>query len=219
MNREKIEKLLVSIVAVIVLGIIVVSVTATYAWWTWHTSNDERTIVNFNVPDGNNQLSAILDADSTNFTGLSSASGCSSDYASMATITLYYENLTQSNAFLETDLSLDSITNSHTGIVDRSQIHWALSTEPKATCSTGYLTGGTGTLANKDDGDVIYTGDLGVGTISSNTSMQSTTLYLYVWIDSNYEHFNYGNSIVTDPMQDMTVKVTWSGTITNTPQP
>ena len=38
------------------------------------------------------------------------------------------------------------------------------------------------------------------------------TYYLYIWLDSSYEHTNTG-SVNSDPMQGLSFTTQWSGTI------
>ena len=211
MNNNK--KIIILTITIIAIGLIAAS--ATFAWFLWFSSDAEKTNVTFTVPNGANQLKVILDADSTEFTDMYPTSGCDKTGAKMATITVYTENQTSTSALVDATLTLDSVVaGAGGGTPDRSAIHYALSTNSKATCSSGIFA--EGTLAGKSNGDAIYNGDLTVHKINKNSSLSSKTIYLYVWIDENYEFYNTGNSIVNDPMQNMKVKFVWSGTVTNT---
>ena len=211
------KRTIILTISILLFGLIVAG--STFAWYTWRSSDAERTSVTFSVPDGNDELKAILDADNTSYTGLVPASGCGSNNALMATITLHYKNMTISDAEISATLSLDSITNVHSGTIDKSKINWIISTNSRATCDSGIIRNGSGTLDGKSAGDSLYTGNLTTGMIAPNTPLSSKTLYLYFWLDSSYTSSNYGNSIVADPMQDLTIKVVWSGSITNSNLP
>ena len=214
------NKLIIAIVGVI--AIVVAVVGATFAWWTWTSTDAEKTNVGFSVPSGSTQLKAILDADGTAFSGMAPAANCKGTYAKKATIRLYYQNATINPASISATLKLKSITPGH-GVAESSlaknKINWALTSVDAATAcvsgGTGYIAGGT--LSDKTTNSELYTGNLGVGTIAANTNFgnPNKTLYLYFWIDSSYNGANSGNSSVTDGMQDMSLSVAWSGTITN----
>lgn len=205
------KRLIIIIVSIVLAGLLVVG--GTFAYWTWTSNSSENTIVTFTVPNGSSDLKAILDADSMEFSNLAPAIDCSGTYSQVATITVFYENLSTLTAQIDATLSLDSITKPHAGDLDKSQIHWGLSTNSKTTCKAGMFAAGT--LNGISDGGTIYNGNISVKSIATNTSLSSKVVYLYVWIDSNYNIENVGNSIVNDPMQDMTVKLVWSGQITN----
>jgi hypothetical protein len=48
------------------------------------------------------------------------------------------------------------------------------------------------------------------------TGEQGVTYYLWIWLDSKYEHINVGDNN-TDPMQGLNFKVQWSGIIEQNP--
>ena len=82
-----------------------------------------------------------------------------------------------------------------------------------AVISQGNLGGKT---AGNTDAANIYSGDLKTETISGNTSMGlKKTIYLYFFIDHTYNLANTGSEVVTDPLQDLSLTVLWSGTISN----
>ena len=210
------KKLGISIALVLLLGIVIAG--ATFAWWTWTSSESDRTSVIFNVPSGSNQLKAILDSDTTNVSGMAPAASCAGTYSKMVTIQLYYQNETGADASLNATLKLESISEAANSNTYKSVIKWALSTSgEKSTCDANIIE--EGTLNNVAIDGEIYSGDLTAGTIPGNTAMAlQKTLYLYFWIDGpNYNVTNTGNSVVNDPLQDMTLKVVWEGTITNAP--
>lgn len=214
------KKLIGAIIGIIAFGALITG--ATFAWWTWTSDTANDTVVAFNVVDGSNKLKATLDATQTTFNGLYPTDSCTStsNGAQMVPITLYYLNNTKLPATISATLTLKTLTPGHSGSLTeamKASIHWALSTS-STSCTSGAL--GSGTLEEKTVNDALYTGNLGLANIpaSTNTTMQTQQLYLYVWIDGNAMNTgNIGNSVVNDPMQDMQISVTWSGTINNVP--
>ena len=210
------KKLVISIALVLLLGVVVAG--GTFAWWTWTSSESDKTSVTFQVPSGSNQLKAILDSDTSNVSGMAPAASCAGTYSKMVTIQLYYQNETGADASLNATLKLASISEAANSNTYKSVIKWALSTSgEKSTCDANIIE--EGTLNNVAINGEIYSGDLTAGTIPENTSMGlKKTLYLYFWIDGpNYNVTNTGNSVVNDPLQDLSLKVVWEGTISNAP--
>ena len=207
------KKVVVLTITILFLGLMVAG--STFAFWKWRTSNEDITGVSFTVENGANQLKAILDADTTTIDGISTARSCAGTYAKKVDVTIYYENESVSSAMLSASLNLTSITSNDTANINRAKINYAITTVSGSNCVNLNNVIASGTLSGKANGDNIYTGDLGVGTIPTGTSMTSSTIYLYFWIDSSYTYANYGNSIVSDPMQNMIISVNWTGTITN----
>ena len=215
--KEK-NKLIIAILSVVLIVAVVVG--ATFAWWTWSSNAADNTNVTFTVTSGSDQLKAVLDADTTSFTGMGPAANCKGTYAKKATVKLFYLNQTGFPATIASTLKLAAEpTSTHSGTINKAKINWALTSVDNATACTSGKTGyiASGTLEGKAANATLYSGDLGVGTIATGTAFANPnkTLYLYFWIDSSYNYNNNGNSVVTDPMQDMTIKVAWSGTIQN----
>ena len=212
------KKIFLAIVSVILIVIVVVG--ATFAWWIWTSDNANKTDINFTFSNGSDKLKAIFDADATAFDGFGPASTCKGTYAKKATIKLFYSNSTDLPATINSTLKLAAEPSStHTGTINKAKINWALTSIDAATAcvsgGAGYIA--SGTLDGKTTNSNIYSGNLGVDSIAVGTTMgnPNKTLYLYFWIDSSYNYNNNGNSVVTDPMQDLTVKVLWDGTIAN----
>ena len=134
------------------------------------------------------------------------AASCSGTYAKKATISLYYQNDSGSDANINATLSLDSISSIHSGTINKDKIKWVLTTTTGTNCAAGVFA--SGNLGGINVGDTIYAGDLGTGIIPTETTMGlHKTVYLYFYLDHTYEIVNTGNDALTDPLQDMTLKV------------
>jgi len=220
--KEK-NKLIIAIVAVV--AIIVIVVSGTFAYWTWLSSDEQQTSVSFTVSGEalQGQLYANLDGGGAEtFDNLAPVSSCTnSSYAMMKTLSLNYGNKTANAANIYATLTVSNFQSPY-GIPDKdamSYLHYAVTTSP-TNCSTGVVTEGTFTTADAaiTSGPLFTDVNLLGGPISTDTDDTTIPLYLWVWIDGNeengYEHTNIGD-VISDPMQDISFDLTWSGTITN----
>ena len=215
MEQKKIIGTVIGVIAFIAL-----IAGATFAWWTWTSNAADKTNVTFQVPSGSNQLKAILDADNTAFSGMYFAENCNGTYAKKVTIQLYYQNTSGFDAVIDATLKLQSISSTHTGEIDTSAIKYALTSETGALCTSSVISEGTldNIIAGNTDEAIIYNGNLDTGIIPTNTNMGlKKTLYLYFWLDSEYDLVTTGSATVSDPLEDLSLKVVWSGTITTVP--
>ena len=216
------EKKYNKIAAILVVSSLIMSlIGATFAWKRWEAGDYDITGVTFDVLNGSNNLKTILDADSTTFSNMFFAENCNGTYAKMATINLYYQNTTGYDAVIDATLKLESISSIHSGDINTSAIKYAITSNTGSSCASSVISTGTlnGVVAGNTDNAIIYNGNLDTGIIPTNTNMGlKKTLYLYFWIDSEYEIINTGSGVVTNPLQDLSLKVVWSGTITTVPQ-
>lgn len=215
-NRNK------TLIAVgIVLLIIVLVGGATYAYWTWTSSNAQKTNISFTIPDmieegfyanlngsGNVAATKLAPAECTNAT-----------YAIKKTITITHKNTTPITANVTATLSAKSLTwkyGNQSGVQGKlSNIKYALTTS-SSNCTTGAVKTGTlsgltvGATANTAATQNIKLFDQ-TFTSPANAANESTqTYYLWVWIDKNYAHQNVGNAN-SDPLQDIAFNLEWSG--------
>ena len=86
-------------------------------------------------------------------------------------------------------------------------------------CSTGAVASGDFSGITMPSSGTTVTSGLPktLGTVSftataNTTTEQTQTYYLYIWLDANYAHTNYG-STNDDPMQGLTFTVNWTGTM------
>lgn len=213
------DKLLIAIGAVLLIIVIVVG--GTFAYWSWSTSDAQQTNVSFTVSGDTleGQLYANLDGGGeTAFTNLAPVASCTnSSYAMKKKLTLNYANATTNPAHIYATLSLSDFATPHGTPTseDLAHLHYAV-TSTATNCATDVVTGMSGVFTSTTDGTLFTTVDLlGGQAIPAGTSTeQEKELYLWVWMDSGYEFTNEGSAI-TDPMQDISFNLTWSGTITN----
>ncbi|MBR7042304.1 MAG: hypothetical protein IKI04_02260 [Bacilli bacterium] len=209
------KKLIIAIIAVIAIVIVVFG--ATYAYWLWNSNNNERTLVNLTVPNSTEALSATIDGGTMSVSDLAPTTSCTnSNYASKSTVVLTYTNNSDTIANVIADLTVTAFNAPHGtpgATTDLSHLHYALTTNPSS-CSANLIT--SGTFTNKGTvGAKLFVNQPLQSNIPVGTTNGSKTMYLYVWLDSGYEHVTSGTEGITDPMQDLTFALTWSGTITN----
>ena len=80
----------------VIRGVVVAG--GTFAWWSWASSDQQKTGVSFIVQNGSEQLSAILDANTTTINDLAPATNCVGSNAKKVNIVISYENLSSVNA-------------------------------------------------------------------------------------------------------------------------
>lgn len=203
------ERNKIIIAIVIVIAIIAVVVGATYAYWQWQTSAEQQTDVSFTVQ---NDLSAtLIGGGTTAVSNLAPAACTNSTYAFKKEILLNYQNGTSQAAKVNATLTVSGFNQPHSGSLDLSKLHYVLNTSSENCTSGSILAGGTNSSFVKN-GALIN--NLKIKDNIAANSSGSQNYYLWVWIDKNYTSMNTGNTI-SDPMQDLTFKLTWSGSITN----
>jgi hypothetical protein len=218
------NKLIIAIVAVVLIVVVVVG--ATYAYWSWSTNSAQATTIEFTVPTKDSQLSASLaGGGTTTVSNLAPAACTNSTYAMKKAVVLTYKNLTTQAAQVKATLTVSNWNQPHTGTLRLSNLHYALTTGTAGgdNCNSGtnrtLVAGGTnsafvtsGALPNGSN----YTGlnNTVILDVPANTAETSKTYYLWVWLDAGDNGSNTG-ATVTDPMQDITFKLTWTGTIEN----
>ena len=210
------SKLIISIVTA--LAIIAVVVGATFAYWQWTSNVDEQTKVNFSVPNSTSLLSASLDGGTISVSKIVPVEDCTNSlYATKASVTLTYLNQTSVSAIASGTLAVSSFTTPHGTPSDEnlSHLHYALTTN-NSSCTTDTITGATGTFAGKaTSGSTLFSNIALQSDIAAGTPSTNKTMYLYIWLDKDYEYTNTGSGVVTDSMQDISFILTWSGEITN----
>ena len=202
-----------------VLAFVALIVGATYAYWTWSSNESQKTVINFTVDPG---LSASLDGGVLSVAKLApiSSSECAtSAYANRATVILHYSNDSSVSAqalgtLTVTTFTIQSGRNAFQS-GDLNHLHYALTTD-SSSCSSGVIT--SGTFEGKGSSNsVLFSNVTLESDIAGGTSNGSKTMYLYVWLDDGYNFQNVGSGAIQDPMEDLQIVLTWSGTITNAP--
>ena len=208
------NKLIMAVVAVMMIVAVVVG--STYAFWQWSTNSSQSTTVNFTVPTGDQQLSASISGGTISVSRLAPTACTTAKhaYAMSQPLTVTYKNQTTQTASLKATLAVSGWTQPHTGTVDLSKLHFTLSKGSSAgsNCTSGTIVKGGSSSSFVSTGNLINNEE--ILSVPANTAETSETWYLWVWIDSSYSGGNSG-SAVTDPMQDLSFTLTWSGTISN----
>lgn len=208
------NKLIIAIIAVALIVIVVVG--ATYAYWQWTSNSAQNTAVTFTVPNKDAQLSASLKGGgSTTVNNLAPAACTNSTYAMMKPLLLTYANNTDQTARVKATLTITSWTAGGTfSTGDLQHIHYAV-TNSSTNCSTGTITGMTGTFPdNAGSSTVLINNQVLKNAIAAGGSATDEPYYLWVWLDTGYEGANTGSTI-SDPMQQLSFQLTWTGTIEN----
>lgn len=209
------NKLIIAIIAVIL--IIAVVIGATYAYWQWSTNTTQATNVKFTVPTQDKLLGATLNGGgSTTVSNLAPAACTNSTYAMKKQISLSYFNQTSQTASIKATLTVSNWTQPHTGTLRLNNLHYALTTGTNAGngCDKGTVVAGGSSSSFVTSGALINNIEIKSASAGTGTSTEpaTETYYLWVWIDKNDTGSNTG-STVTDPMQDLSFTLTWTGSI------
>ena len=199
---------------IIVLLIIIVIAGATFAYWQWMTSEEEETSISLKVEGDTSNMSAKIDGGSSiDINSLIPTSNCLSSDALQKEITITYINNTDISGEIVANLDITSFTanNGNPSDDQLSYLKWVI-TNTKDSCTTGIIQ--SGDFSNVDYQNLPQNLITIQNNISSNISIETQIqpLYLYIWLDSTYEHINIGNSN-TDPMQNLNFTLEWSGII------
>ena len=199
---------------IIVLLIIIVIAGATFAYWQWMTSEEEETSISLKVEGDTSNMSAKIDGGSSiDINSLIPTSNCLSSDALQKEITITYINNTDISGEIIANLDITSFTanNGNPSNDQLSYLKWVI-TNTENSCTTGIIQ--SGDFSNVDYQNLPQNLITIQNNISSNISIETQIqpLYLYIWLDSAYEHINIGNNN-TDSMQNLNFTLEWSGII------
>ena len=214
------KKLIIAIVAVLIIIVLVGG--ATFAYWTWVTNTAQQTNVSFvvNQSDLEGEMYATLEGNGTTTATNLKPATCNGSNAIVKTITIKYLNKTVQAATVSATLSVTAFTARSASYLPSSTnlgyLKYALTTNPSSCTSnvqkSGSFSGLTFSSAVTPT-NLPLTLFTQTFTASANMSAEGTqTYYLYIWLDSSYEHTNTG-SVNSDPMQGLSFTTQWSGTI------
>ena len=217
------KKLTIAIIMVTLIAIIVVS--GTYAYWTWIVATNEQTKVLLTVPSGSTLLNASIDGGTMVVSKLSPATCGNTVYGAKSTVTLNYTNQSPVTAFVLGTLTVNNFIKPYGSVsgtitpstIDLEYLRYSLRMED-TDCSTGteLASGNFAALYNTTTANIM-TNVMLKNNISSGTTNGTQIMHLYIWLDKDYEYTNVGSGSVTDPMQDLSFTILWSGSINNTP--
>lgn len=213
------KKLIIAIVAVLIIIVLVGG--ATFAYWTWVTNTAQQTNVSFvvNQSDLEGEMYATLEGNGTTTATNLKPATCNGSNAIVKTITIKYLNKTVQAATVSATLSVTAFTARSASYLPSSPnlgyLKYALTTSSSCTSNvqkSGSFSGLTFSSAVTPT-NLPLTLFTQTFTASANMSAEGTqTYYLYIWLDSSYEHTNTG-SVNSDPMQGLSFTTQWSGTI------
>lgn len=213
------KKLIIAILATLIIIVLVGG--ATFAYWTWVTNTAQQTNVSFvvNQSDLEGEMYATLEGNGTTTATNLKPATCNGSNAIVKTITIKYLNKTVQAATVSATLSVTAFTARSASYLPSSPnlgyLKYALTTSSSCTSNvqkSGSFNGLTfsSTVTPTNLPLTLFTQTF---TASANMSAEGTqTYYLYIWLDSSYEHQNIG-SVNSDPMQGLSFTTQWSGTI------
>ena len=221
---KKNKKLILSIISVLVIGIIVTG--ATFAYWNWVVDAENETELDFVVLGDNVQSKLYAKLDGTGMTEIKNLhpSKCNEESAILKKIDISYLNKLKQTATITATLKVSEFnikeyvpTEEQLKYLKYSLTHTETSCEKNIVKNSNNqeLTGNFSNLIFENEKVSNLPNNLFSQTIitpSNMTGEQNVTYYLWIWLDSEYEHINVGNDN-TDPMQGLDFKVQWSGTI------
>ena len=177
-NRNKI--LIVVITLIIVFGVIA---GGTYAWWSWASSDAQKTVVNFTATQ---DFTCSADAGGT----ISSESitvaptDCDDQNHAIKRIVNVYPTVTGSNpVYLYMNLKVDAISSS---LAATQNFKYALTTDANS-CSTGVVNQGNFSGATVGTQKLLLKN-------KQYTTTTTDTYYLWIWLDAAETNNNTQNS-------------------------
>lgn len=206
------EKLLMAIIAVTLIIVLVGG--ATFAYWTWRSSTN--TSVTFTVQGGSITIDGGGNITSKS---LAPAACTNGTYAIQRQITVTSKNDTGTdmNEILQLKVTdLTPVTGRTLTEAAKQSIKWAIVKIPGTTAyaaTTCSSPSSQGTFENYSTGSVI---PLYTATGNAKANATTTSYYkLFIWIDSGYTGTTTVGTTVTDPLQELTLKLDWQGSMTN----
>lgn len=214
--KEKRKTLVISITIVVLIIFTVAG--ATYAYWTWITSKNEQTdlILSVDQTSQKGKLNARINGAVQNVSKLIPVSSCTNEnYVIKKPIILTYTNTTENNAIVKGTLTVSNFVSPNGKPNENAlkYIKYAV-TKNADNCTTDIIDGMSGSF-NTTNGNLFSNITLKDNILEKNTIEMNETYYLWVWLDKNYSYQNIGNNETTDPMQDISFTLSWTGEISN----
>lgn len=201
------QKLIITIIAVAL--IIAIIGGATFAYWSWQTSNAQRTNIAVEVKGA----TFTIVGNNIENTGMYPTADCDGQAAvkgEVATVTIVNETESPMTAALKIRATL---TRSHGTLntENKAYLKWAIVELNSANATVANDACKNGAIATGNFSTATSNTDIDTGITFTATELATTTKYykLYIWLDSTYSYTNTG-STVSDPMQDLKISVRWS---------
>ena len=224
-KKNNIKSIFIAIITVIFIGALVGG--GTYAYWTWQTTTEQRTPVTFTISKPNftivgDNLSSNTLAPTQSCYYPASTGHVQHTLAGRATVTAENNTSASMRATITLKGSLTTAsgrTLQSSGSNSAANIHWAI--KEVASAGTDFSTSNCSGTTGSTYSTGTFSGKTANGQYSDITTSISfdvapglgspvTKYYqVYVWIDSDYTHTNYGNTN-DDPMQGLTINMTFS---------
>lgn len=211
-----IKKILITLLIVILIILIIGG--ATFAYWRWESANNQKTLVNITVTGGTLTITGN-NITSEGMYNTADCDGSGSLGGELVTVTAENGTETDMTVFLALRATLTkkygtSYTVSNTD--SRQYLKWALvdtAISGQTCANTPYKGNFAGATTNTDIAVVDTSKNPATTpmTFTATKSRTTTKTYrLYVWLDSSYTPpANVGDTI-SDPMQELSMKITWS---------
>lgn len=223
MNKKN-QKIILSIISVLVIGIIVTG--ATFAYWKWVVDAENETELDFVVIGDNIESELYAKLDGNGITEIKNLhpSKCDGNSAILKKINISYLNKLKQSATITATLKVSEF-NVKEYIPTEEQLKYLKYslTNTESSCENDIVKNSNNEELIGNFSDLVFENKK-VSNLSNNLFSQTITVpanmtvkqevnyYLWIWLDSEYEHINIGNDN-TDPMQELNFKLEWSGTI------
>ena len=225
---KKNQKIILSIISVLIIGIIVTG--ATFAYWNWVVDAANETELDFVVLGNDVQSKLYAKLDGTGMTEIKNLhpSKCNEESAILKKIDISYLNKLKQSATITATLKVSEFNIKEYVPMEEQLKYLKYSlTHTETSCETNIVKNSSNEELTGDFSSLVFENgevsnlpnNLFSQTITAPASMtgeQGVTYYLWIWLDSKYEHINVGNNN-TDPMQELNFKVQWSGTVEQNP--
>lgn len=220
------NKLIIAIIAV--LAIIVLVGGATFAYWTWRTDTNQQTVVSFKIENPQAGLYANLEGNGTTEVSALAPAACdNTEHAVMKRVDIKYLNKTVQDATITATLSVSDLNLRSSDYIPTTaqlqNLKYALTTTDDL-CTTDVATDLDNNQISGDFSDITFNDegehtnlplklfDVTFNAPGNMTKEETQTYYLWIYLSSDYEYENIGNTI-SDPMQELEFTTQWSGEI------
>ena len=201
----------------VVVSVIALIIGSTLAYWIWSSNN----LVTVNITTNMGGIGLTLNGGTHTINNLAPASCTHSTYANQLPVVISRYNETQYLATTILTLKLTSFTWEHAkpSVDDLSNIKFAV-TSSNSSCINPLASGDLASITTNNTAStaesqntIVFNWEY-ILPANSGTQSNSTneTYYLYVWIDPDYTFENTGSNQIQDPLQDISLTVTWSAT-------
>ncbi len=213
------------IISIVLVALIIVLVGGgTYAYWQWQSNTTQQTNITVTIPSQGNITMKIDGGGDITTKTLAPAQCTNTTYAIQRKVKVTAENGTSTPMKGTIALNVAALTAAQGTLnsTNKASIKYALvSTDATQYAATGFSKTGdacaTSAAASGTFGSVSTGGTITLINNLSIVANNTTTAYyeLYLWIDKGYTGATTTGTSITDPLQDLTIRLTWTGSMTN----